>query len=351
MGTIIRLPEAVHAAYNPIIVEIEDTVDLLTIGVRADAGYSLEKELFNGRAVFDLSPILKRCFNDSISNPGNKNWFVDNNLVTNYTAKIAGITYPFTALNAVRQIGESSDMSGLAGHFLTSFERLKYYPSYDTQICALSYVGGTYFNFDSDIKTFAPISNSTFCFWLADAVYAAISNTTDNEIYLTTEGNESITNTLGEIIQIISAGGELIERRMPIDTCCIPDNPFYVRWINTMGGWDYWMFSTKQAINNSISDAVEFTPYSDDMLNSTNTSEIISATPKKVITVGAEQLTNNEYDVISQLIYSPKIQYYNSITNKWVGLLLNDAEVEKNTNEFKQALEFKFIMPQPQIQL
>ena len=351
MGTIVRLPLKEHAAHNPIIVEIEDTeVGTISIGVFAGTGYTLSKEVFNGRAIFDLSPILKRCFNDSVSFPGNPEWFADNNLGINYTAKIAGITYPFTALNAVRQIGESSGMNEQEGHFLTNFDRIKYYPGYDIQLCAMCFPTANYYNIAGGSQIHVELDRGVFSFWFRGGAYAAISDMSNSNVYLVTNGDTVITNELGEAIVIVSASTGGTERRIPVDTCCLPDNPFYVRWINDMGGWDYWMFSVRQSIDNSISDTVEFKPYCDDLSEANSAVSIIHLIPKKTITAGAEQLTENEFDVISRLIYSPKIQFYNPTTHKWLGLLLNEAEIGKDNSLAKQSLEFKFIAPQPQVQ-
>lgn len=351
MSTLNRLPSLIHAAFNPIIVEVEDaTLDTISISMLADKAYILEKETFNDKAIFDLSPIVRLLFNDTITN-GSQNWFIDNNLVVKYTAKILETTYYFTALNAVRQIKESLDLLPSRGTFLTQFERLKFYEDYATQISVLSDETGLYFSFDSGTQEYVSLSNSTFCFQLKEADYASISNAINDNVYLTTEDNEVITNEAGEEIVIITGGGTIIERRMPIDTCCIPENPFYVRWINQLGGWDYWMFSRKQLLTNAISDSVTFTPYQDDTSIIDSTNKQLALTAKQSILVGAEQLTNNEFDVISKIIYSPKIQLYNKDTFDWTGLLVEDTKTEKETSLSKQSIELTFVLPTPQIQL
>lgn len=354
MSTLNRLPSLIHTAFNPIIVEVEDSlVDTISISMIADKSYVLEKETFNDKAIFDLSPIVRLLFNDTITN-GSKNWFVDNNLVVKYTAKILETTYNFTALNAVRQIKESLDLLPLRGTFLTQFERLKFYEGYKAEVAVLSAESGLYFSFDSEQQEYAAVPNSSFCFRLKEANYASISNAINDNVYLTTEDNEVITNEAGEEIVIITGGGTIVERRMPIDTCCIPENPFYVRWINQLGGWDYWMFSRKQLLTNAISDSVTFTPYQDDTSIIDSTNKQLALTAKQSILVGAEQLTNNEFDVISKIIYSPKIQLYNKNqddTYYWTGLLVEDTKTEKDTSLSKQSIELTFVLPTPQIQL
>ena len=351
MSTLNRLPSLIHAAFNPIIVEVEDHLaESVIISMIADKSYVLEKETFNDKAIFDLSPIVRLLFNDTITN-GSQNWFVDNNLVVKYTAKILGTTYNFTALNAVRQIKESLDLLPLRGTFLTQFERLKFYEGYEAEVTVLSADSGLYFSFDSEQQEFAAVPNSSFCFWLKEANYASISNAINDNVYLTTEDNEVITNEAGEEIVIIMGGGTIVERRIPIDTCCIPDHPFYVRWINQLGGWDYWMFSRKQLLTNAISDSVTFTPYQDNTSIIDSTNKQLALTAKQSILVGAEQLTNNEYDVISKVIYSPKIQLYNKDTYDWTGLLVEDTKTEKDTSLSKQSIELTFVLPTPQIQL
>ena len=78
---------------------------------------------------------------------------------------------------------------------------------------------------------------------------------------------------------------------------------------------------------------------------------MLSTEAKKSILVGAESLTENEYNVISNLIFSPTIQYYDKENYKWKGLLLDDNEISKDTSLAKQSIEFKFLLSTPQIQL
>ena len=194
MSTLNRLPPLIHAAFNPIIVEVEDSLaESVIVSMIADKSYVLEKETFNDKAIFDLSPIVRLLFNDTITN-GSQNWFVDNNLVVQYTAKILGTTYNFTALNAVRQIKESLNLLPLRGTFLTQFERLKFYEGYEAEVTVLSAGSGLYFSFDSEQQGFAAVPNSSFCFWLKEANYASISNAINDNVYLTTEDNEVISN-------------------------------------------------------------------------------------------------------------------------------------------------------------
>lgn len=48
--------------------------------------------------------------------------------------------------------------------------------------------------------------------------------------------------------------------RINLDYCENIKNPFYVCWLNSLGGLDYWLFDVKQTVGFNVEDLVTFVP-------------------------------------------------------------------------------------------
>ena len=53
---------------------------------------------------------------------------------------------------------------------------------------------------------------------------------------------------------------------------CVPQSPFYVRWLNRFGGLDYWMFELRQEFKRKQSSYEDFEPYITDYSQASGTS-------------------------------------------------------------------------------
>jgi len=358
---IIKQPPAIHTAFNPAILQLAGKsgdyayIAIIPIDITVDETIHKKREFFNGTALFDLSKIVQDYFDDNQTFIMPDKIFIDNNLVQDYKLfesnsghGIIGAPIDFVAINAVAQIGESSDMTKRKGTFLTGFERLKKYPGYDLTVSVLGFddntsvrIGGT------NIATVEIVHANII---IPDDTRTLSISTGGKYVNLETNQAEIITNNEGEPIYIRFLDGSYTERIIYIDNRCLPSSPFYVKWINQIGGWDYWMFSFRQTISRSIGDQQFFNPtvFNQETVNGTTQLTDISATEK--VTVGADGLTDNEYECISKLIYSPQKQWYSEKLNKWIEIQLEEGEAEKDTRVKSQQIELTFVMPDPQLQ-
>lgn len=346
---ITKQPDKVHAAFNPVVFEVQTALDNVEMAVRtSNEVINLKKEAFNGVAVFDISPILAKAFKD-VEMVGNRTYWEDGYLSVNYNVKLEGQEILFTAVNSAVQAGESSSLTGKQGSFLTKFDRLRFYPGYERVISVLGFDEANYFNFEGESQRAVNISGKVYNTNIKESNYIAISNNTGVDEYLTTNDDVIITDNLGNPIVIIRGSAGLVVKRKYIDTYCIPNHPLYVRWINALGGRDYWMFSYRQYESNSISERKEFTPYS-------NTSEVSSFTKtlslkgKQTITAGTGNLNNNEYEALKDIIYSPRVEYYNEELQKWIEVQIEDVELTSDKRSFVHGLELSFLLPTRQMQ-
>ena len=346
---ITKQPDVVHTAFNPVIFEVQTALSQVALDVRIGTEVvALNKEAFNGLAVFDISPILSKAFKDT-GMIGNGTYWEDSYLAVNYNVKLEGQKIYFTAVNSVVQAGESSSLVAKQGSFLTKFDRLRFYPGYDRVLSVLGFNEANYFNFEGESQRAVNISGKVYNFNLKESDYIAISNNTGVDEYLTTNDDVVITDNLGNPIVIIRGSAGLTIKRKYIDTCCIPQQPFYVRWVNTLGGRDYWMFSYRQYESNSIAERKEFIPYADTSEVSSFT-KTLSLKGKQAITAGAGNLNSNEHDALKDIIYSPRVEYYNEELMSWIEVRIDDVELSNDSRSFVHGLSLNFLLPTRQMQ-
>lgn len=346
---IARQPAKVHTAFNPVVFEVQTSLEQVEMTVRIGSDViELTKEAFNGIVLFDISPILTKAFKDA-GMVGNGTYWEDYYLSVNYNVKLEGQEIYFTAVNSVVQAGESSSLVAKQGSFLTKFDRLRFYPGYERVISVLGFDEANYFNFEGESQRAVNISGKVYNTNVKESNYIAISNNTGVEEYLTTNDDVVITDNLGNPIVIVRGSAGLTIKRKYIDTCCVPQQPFYVRWVNTLGGRDYWMFSYRQYESNSIAERKEFIPYTDTSEVSSFT-KTLSLKGKQTITAGAGNLNSNEYEALKDIIYSPRVEYYNEELGKWIEVQIDDVELSNDTRSFVHGLALNFLLSTRQMQ-
>lgn len=133
---------------------------------------------------------------------------------------------------------------------------------------------------------------------------------------------------------------------------CIPDNPVMLRWLNTLGGWEHWLFGTTQTegLNTSFED------YAVSNLNietATSTSEKFISKAIDSLVLGADNLTRNQILGLKTILYSPKVEILKSasVPYIWHTVIVqsgsfNIFETYSNRGE----IEFTIELPEIQIQ-
>lgn len=147
----------------------------------------------------------------------------------------------------------------------------------------------------------------------------------------------------GDYIQDESGNYILIDG-VNIENTPIPRNPFYVRWINRLGGVDYWMFGNSQQISIGVKDA-------NTLLNCpTGQNTTFGIEAQREIVVGAAGISRKEWDVLSLLPLSPQIEWYDKKIGKWVTITASKVENSINTDRNIHDVDFVFSLPNLQTQ-
>ena len=129
-----------------------------------------------------------------------------------------------------------------------------------------------------------------------------------------------------------------------------PETGFYVRWINQLGGWDAWMFGCRQYFTKSLTGTQTYNPYFVDVETITGNVQVYQKTGKEQVKVSSGMVTKNQYDTISALIYSPRIEWFNKETNTWITIIVDKGDNEIGGHKPSGECRFTFDLPAPQLQ-
>lgn len=129
---------------------------------------------------------------------------------------------------------------------------------------------------------------------------------------------------------------------------CIPPNPFYVRWINEKGGYDFWMFKAYPSAEQEIEDIINTLPYPSDQYRIWHRA---SAIGRKRITVGDGLLTREEFECLKFIPRSPLVEWYDESIGKWQTVVFEDSiSVTWNSRSGLGDIEYTFTLPPIRLQ-
>lgn len=261
------------------------TLSILSNGYELLA--TLQAEPFEGQAVIDVGAVVRTLFARQLAPIGD-------GLSSNEETAL-GVAYyvtsdtllgTFLAVNAVAQVGESADMSN-APTPLTLNTTLYRYEGYELTA-------------------------------------SVISGRAVTRIGLNTSG-----------------AGSLIA----IEDRCVPPAPFYLRWINALGGVDYWMFCKAQEYAPQVSSSSLYEQYNIDPAQATTNRRAYAIATKNGITVGAQGVAPEAWEALQRLPFSPLIEWWNEKLGKWIGLTVAKYDGAVQTNHSTHDIEIEFELP------
>lgn len=357
MATIKKEAYKYFAAYNPNIEEYNQEGSETAMNVRFrdyiinSRIIDVKKEFLNGVAYIDFSNAAKQLFWDNISRKTSR-ILTDDNLFVSMLIENGIKRKTVFALNAVVQQGRSNNLRDELNTFRTTRNRIKKYKDYPMHIAILGIgvgaIAGTRislkYTYGGDMEEYQR-TEPHFLFDIPDQLeYISIVDYEIEELqtntYETIYANDGVTP-----IEIVD-GNKTIERRLYFDyTECEPLNPFYIRWINRMGGYDYFMFERKQSISRKTSNSVIFSPNYRDIETAKALELRIDAKAETKVTAGAEMINQEEFDSLKYLQFAPKIELYNKDQDKWHVVTLTKDDNTENNFISGGSIEFEFNIP------
>lgn len=130
----------------------------------------------------------------------------------------------------------------------------------------------------------------------------------------------------------------------------VPCNPFYIRWINQKGGWDTYMFEQHKKYTQEVDRGDQYVlansrdPYASQMRGE------LAPEFKNIVQAGAEQLDENDFNLLKGIALSPLVQVYNYQIGVWQRVLVDDTDLTWDTKTPRNTVSYEFQLIDEQTQ-
>lgn len=130
----------------------------------------------------------------------------------------------------------------------------------------------------------------------------------------------------------------------------VPCNPFYVRWINRKGGWDTYMFEQHKKYTQEVDRGDQYMlanardPYASETMGE------LAPRFKNIVRAGAEQLDEDDFDLLKGIALSPLAQVYNYHLGVWQRILVDDTDLTWDTKSPRNTVSYEFQLIDEQTQ-
>lgn len=130
----------------------------------------------------------------------------------------------------------------------------------------------------------------------------------------------------------------------------IPCNPFYIRWINRKGGWDTYMFEQHKKHTQEVDRGDQYVLANARDPQTTETRGELAPEFKNIVRAGAEQLDENDFNLLKGIALSPLVQVYNYQIGRWQRVLVDDTDLTWDTKAPRNTVSYEFQLIDEQIQ-
>lgn len=130
----------------------------------------------------------------------------------------------------------------------------------------------------------------------------------------------------------------------------IPCNPFYIRWINQKGGWDTYMFEQHKKYTQEVDRGDQYVLANSRGPYASQTRGELAPEFKNIVQAGAEQLDENDFNLLKGIALSPLVQRYNYSVRAWQRVLVNDTDLTWDTKTPRNTVSYEFQLIDEQTQ-
>lgn len=130
----------------------------------------------------------------------------------------------------------------------------------------------------------------------------------------------------------------------------IPCNPFYIRWINQKGGWDTYMFEQNKKYTQEVDRGDQYVLANSRGPYASQTRGELAPEFKNIVQAGAEQLDENDFNLLKGIALSPLVQRYNYSVQAWQRVLVNDTDLTWDTKTPRNTVSYEFQLIDEQTQ-
>lgn len=130
----------------------------------------------------------------------------------------------------------------------------------------------------------------------------------------------------------------------------VPCNPFYIRWINQKGGWDTYMFEQHKKYTQEVDRGDQYVLANSRDPYASQTRGELAPEFKNIVQAGAEQLDENDFNLLKGVALSPLVQVYNYQIGVWQRVLVNDTDLTWDTKTPRNTVSYEFQLIDEQTQ-
>lgn len=130
----------------------------------------------------------------------------------------------------------------------------------------------------------------------------------------------------------------------------IPCNPFYIRWINQKGGWDTYMFEQHKKYTQEVDRGDQYVLANSRGPDASQTRGELAPEFKNIVQAGAEQLDENDFNLLKGIALSPLVQRYNHSIRAWQRVLVDDTDLTWDTKTPRNTVSYEFQLIDEQTQ-
>lgn len=130
----------------------------------------------------------------------------------------------------------------------------------------------------------------------------------------------------------------------------VPCNPFYIRWINQKGGWDTYMFEQHKKYTQEVDRGDQYVLANSKDRYASQTRGELAPEFKNIVQAGAEQLDENDFNLLKGIALSPLVQRYNDTVGVWQRVLVNDTDLTWDTKTPRNTVSYEFQLIDEQTQ-
>jgi len=129
-----------------------------------------------------------------------------------------------------------------------------------------------------------------------------------------------------------------------------PCNPFYIRWINQKGGWDTYMFEQHKKYTQEVDRGDQYVLANSRGPYASQTRGELAPEFKNIVQAGAEQLDENDFNLLKGIALSPLVQRYNYSAKAWQRVLVDDTDLTWDTKTPRNTVSYEFQLIDEQTQ-
>lgn len=130
----------------------------------------------------------------------------------------------------------------------------------------------------------------------------------------------------------------------------VPCNPFYIRWINQKGGWDTYMFEQHKKYTQEVDRGDQYVLANSRDPYASQTRGELAPEFKNTVQAGAEQLDENDFNLLKGIALSPLVQVYIYQIGVWQRVLVDDTDLTWDTKAPRNTVSYEFQLIDEQTQ-